>query len=203
MITTVPLIPTALTRVHLGVLFCCCLLLLSNHAEKNSYLYMVQSLPIVPSLWFWQSPRMKSWSFFAHLITRRRLAWNCVSLVNGKRYCLRANYIELSFGRLNICFTAGDLYAFFHTHCLWNTQLSALRGTQKMTVLKRIPKVLSPRLLHVLASMGHGDEIVLAGASGPIENSDVVWTKDCLTRKKNAGSKSNYLRHWCFPFLKK
>jgi len=32
-----------------------------------------------------------------------------------------------------------------------------------MTVLKRIPKVLSPRLLHVLASMGHGDEIVLAG----------------------------------------
>jgi len=32
-----------------------------------------------------------------------------------------------------------------------------------MTVLKRIPKVLSPRLLHILASMGHGDEIVLAG----------------------------------------
>lgn len=43
-----------------------------------------------------------------------------------------------------------------------------------MTILKRIPKVLSPRLLHVLASMGHGDEIVLAGASGAIENSDVV-----------------------------
>ncbi|XP_033756739.1 fucose mutarotase-like [Pecten maximus] len=44
--------------------------------------------------------------------------------------------------------------------------------------LKRIPNVLSPNLLHVLASMGHGDEIVLADAnfpsssvskSGPIE----------------------------------
>lgn len=32
-----------------------------------------------------------------------------------------------------------------------------------MTILKRIPKVLSPRLLHILASMGHGDEIVIAG----------------------------------------
>lgn len=29
-----------------------------------------------------------------------------------------------------------------------------------MTVLKGIPRVLPPRLLHVLASMGHGDELV-------------------------------------------
>lgn len=29
-----------------------------------------------------------------------------------------------------------------------------------MTVLKGIPHVLPPRLLHVLASMGHGDELV-------------------------------------------
>lgn len=29
-----------------------------------------------------------------------------------------------------------------------------------MTVLKGIPRVLNPRLLHVLASMGHGDELV-------------------------------------------
>jgi L-fucose mutarotase len=33
-----------------------------------------------------------------------------------------------------------------------------------MTILKRIPRVISPDLLHVLARMGHGDELVLAGA---------------------------------------
>ncbi|XP_041371201.1 fucose mutarotase-like isoform X2 [Gigantopelta aegis] len=33
--------------------------------------------------------------------------------------------------------------------------------------LKHIPKVLSPDLLHVLSSMGHGDEIVLADAHFP------------------------------------
>ncbi|XP_069140686.1 fucose mutarotase-like [Argopecten irradians] len=33
--------------------------------------------------------------------------------------------------------------------------------------LKRIPNVLSPNLLHVIASMGHGDEIVLADANFP------------------------------------
>jgi L-fucose mutarotase/ribose pyranase (RbsD/FucU family) len=31
-----------------------------------------------------------------------------------------------------------------------------------MTVLKGIPRILNPRLLHVLASMGHGDELVRA-----------------------------------------
>ncbi|XP_063221288.1 fucose mutarotase-like [Bacillus rossius redtenbacheri] len=33
--------------------------------------------------------------------------------------------------------------------------------------LKGIPDILSPDLLHVLASMGHGDEIVLADANYP------------------------------------
>ncbi|XP_048744741.1 fucose mutarotase-like isoform X2 [Ostrea edulis] len=33
--------------------------------------------------------------------------------------------------------------------------------------LKNVPKCLSPNLLHVLASMGHGDEIVLADAHFP------------------------------------
>lgn len=33
--------------------------------------------------------------------------------------------------------------------------------------LKQIPNALSPDLLHVLASMGHGDEIVLADANFP------------------------------------
>ena len=33
--------------------------------------------------------------------------------------------------------------------------------------LKRIPKILSPELLHTIASMGHGDEIVLADSNFP------------------------------------
>jgi len=36
-----------------------------------------------------------------------------------------------------------------------------------MVMLKRIPKILSPELLSVLARMGHGDEIVLADANFP------------------------------------
>ncbi|XP_022080571.1 fucose mutarotase-like isoform X2 [Acanthaster planci] len=36
-----------------------------------------------------------------------------------------------------------------------------------MVVLKGIPRILSPELLHVLAQMGHGDEIVLADANFP------------------------------------
>jgi L-fucose mutarotase len=36
-----------------------------------------------------------------------------------------------------------------------------------MTILKGIPKVISPRLLFALARMGHGDEIVLADANFP------------------------------------
>lgn len=36
-----------------------------------------------------------------------------------------------------------------------------------MTVLKGIPRILPPRLLYVLASMGHGDELVLADANFP------------------------------------
>lgn len=37
----------------------------------------------------------------------------------------------------------------------------------KMTILKGIPRIIPPRLLYVLASMGHGDEIVLADANFP------------------------------------
>ena len=33
--------------------------------------------------------------------------------------------------------------------------------------LKGIPKILSPELLHTIASMGHGDEIVLADSNFP------------------------------------
>ena len=36
-----------------------------------------------------------------------------------------------------------------------------------MTILKGIPKVITPRLLFALARMGHGDEIVLADANFP------------------------------------
>ncbi|XP_071828618.1 fucose mutarotase-like isoform X1 [Apostichopus japonicus] len=36
-----------------------------------------------------------------------------------------------------------------------------------MVVLKGIPSIISPDLLHVLAKMGHGDEIVLADANFP------------------------------------
>lgn len=43
-------------------------------------------------------------------------------------------------------------------------------------MLKGIPRILSPRLLQILASMGHGDEIVLADANFPGErlNANVV-----------------------------
>ena len=34
-------------------------------------------------------------------------------------------------------------------------------------VLKGIPQILSPDLLHVMASMGHGDKIVLADSNFP------------------------------------
>ena len=34
-------------------------------------------------------------------------------------------------------------------------------------VLKGVPSILSPDLLHALASMGHGDKIVLADANFP------------------------------------
>ena len=33
--------------------------------------------------------------------------------------------------------------------------------------LKGVPKILSPDLLHAIASMGHGDEILLADANFP------------------------------------
>lgn len=36
-----------------------------------------------------------------------------------------------------------------------------------MTILKAVPRVLPPRLLYLLASMGHGDTIVLADANFP------------------------------------
>jgi L-fucose mutarotase len=34
-------------------------------------------------------------------------------------------------------------------------------------MLKRIPPILSPELLHMIAEMGHGDELVLADANFP------------------------------------
>ena len=36
-----------------------------------------------------------------------------------------------------------------------------------MGLLKGVPALLSPDLLHTLASMGHGDELVLADANYP------------------------------------
>ena len=36
-----------------------------------------------------------------------------------------------------------------------------------MTVLKGVPRILPPQLLYVLASMGHGDQLVLADANFP------------------------------------
>jgi L-fucose mutarotase len=39
-----------------------------------------------------------------------------------------------------------------------------------MTILKNIPRVINPKLLFALASMGHGDEIVLADANFPAES---------------------------------
>ena len=36
-----------------------------------------------------------------------------------------------------------------------------------MAILKGVPRVLPPRLLYILASMGHGDELVLADANFP------------------------------------
>ena len=36
-----------------------------------------------------------------------------------------------------------------------------------MTILKRVPRIIPPRLLYVLAQMGHGDELVLADANFP------------------------------------
>jgi L-fucose mutarotase len=37
-------------------------------------------------------------------------------------------------------------------------------------MLKNVPAILSPDLLHVLASMGHGDELVLADGNFPAES---------------------------------
>ena len=37
-------------------------------------------------------------------------------------------------------------------------------------VLKGIPKILSPDLLHALSSMGHGDEIILADINFPSDS---------------------------------
>ena len=38
-------------------------------------------------------------------------------------------------------------------------------------MLRNIPKILSPDLLHALAAMGHGDDIVIADANYPAESS--------------------------------
>lgn len=39
-----------------------------------------------------------------------------------------------------------------------------------MGLLRRIPRLLSPDLLAVLARMGHGDEVLLADANFPAES---------------------------------
>ena len=41
------------------------------------------------------------------------------------------------------------------------------KKSNEMVILRRIPRILSPQLLNVLARMGHGDEIVLADANFP------------------------------------
>lgn len=35
-------------------------------------------------------------------------------------------------------------------------------GRKQMTILKSVPRIIPPRLLYTLASMGHGDELVSA-----------------------------------------
>ena len=47
------------------------------------------------------------------------------------------------------------------------TYLSASTAAYQMTILRRIPAVINPKLLFALASMGHGDELVLADANFP------------------------------------
>lgn len=56
--------------------------------------------------------------------------------------------------------------------------VSPLRAV--MTILKRIPRVLSPQLLSTLARMGHGDELVLAGALWCVGHRDHA-PYDCVT----------------------
>lgn len=46
------------------------------------------------------------------------------------------------------------------TTTITTTTFTATGQPATMTMLKGIPRVLNPRLLHVLASMGHGDELV-------------------------------------------
>lgn len=41
------------------------------------------------------------------------------------------------------------------------------RDQGKKTMLKRIPSILSPELLYLIAQMGHGDELVIADANFP------------------------------------
>lgn len=40
-------------------------------------------------------------------------------------------------------------------------------------MLRNIPKILSPDLLHALAAMGHGDDIVIADANYPAESAGI------------------------------
>jgi L-fucose mutarotase len=46
-------------------------------------------------------------------------------------------------------------------------------------MLKRIPPILSPELLHLIAAMGHGDELVLADANFPsVTIAQRLWRAD-------------------------
>jgi L-fucose mutarotase len=44
---------------------------------------------------------------------------------------------------------------------------AVIDGTERLTMLKGIPAVLSPELLYLMAQMGHGDELVLADGNFP------------------------------------
>lgn len=49
-----------------------------------------------------------------------------------------------------------------------------------MTILKRIPRIISPQLLHTLARMGHGDTILLADANYPGASTVAKWAGNKL-----------------------
>ena len=64
---------------------------------------------------------------------------------------------------LNIIFSFFQLVAFITFLNPLDTELAVFQTM----VLKGVPSILSPDLLHALASMGHGDKIVLADANFP------------------------------------
>ena len=67
----------------------------------------------------------------------------------------------------------GRLREYVNNHCVANPKINTPAEKQEFSALKKmgrlkgIPVILSPDLLHTLAKMGHGDEIVLADANFP------------------------------------